>query len=266
MPLIYADAAELKDHVAVDRQPEACWYCSGGLRTLDRRGLNPPSAMMPGEWDVRTSILLVCDICGWWFISRHIYGERYEEAEPFDFEPFANSWAVRGLLRELDLSDIQLPLDEVRRYLLAKYDSRFNIDPIQLEHVVGSIFRDLGYEVLVTSRSGDGGIDVLVLESANARPIGVQVKRYRGTIEANQIREFTGALHNQGLPAGIFVATSSYRPGAKREAAFAALRGIPIELWDAKQLYDRLRIAQRPVYQHAEEPDAPFARFWRHPW
>jgi len=51
---------------------------------------------------------------------------------------------------------------------------------------VASVFRDCGFHARVTSYSGDGGIEV-ILERGD-ETIGVQVKRYKSAIDAEQIR------------------------------------------------------------------------------
>lgn len=147
-------------------------------------------------------------------------------------------------LRNLDLADVSTPLNEVRAYLLAKYSERFNVAPRKLEELVGSVFSDHGYEVMVTAYQNDGGIDVVL--SDDRSNIGVQVKRYKNRIEADQIRAFAGALLLGDHPCGVFVTTSEYRSGAVTAAKGFTSRGLPIELIDARRLYDALKLKQYP--------------------
>lgn len=268
MALIYADAVVTPD---VPRHPSGrgCCYCGTPVRALDARhrgGTGSGSSMIAAEWHSESDSLLVCDLCGWWCVTHDVRGEAFgiaRDGEPEDLEFYEQGDQVVAVLKKLDLSNVELPLDELRRYLIARYSERCEIGPTRFEDVVASVFRDLGYRVLLTARSGDCGIDILVFEGATERPIGIQVKRYRGRIEADQIREFTGALYNQGLLAGVFVTTSSYRRGALNEARKATSRGIAIELWDAGRFYDCLRVAQRPPYNDAGDPTAPFAKYWK---
>lgn len=123
--------------------------------------------------------------------------------------------------------------------------------------MVGSVFKSLGYHVVVTGRSNDGGIDA-VLEGASGIRIGVQVKRYRNKIEAEQIRAFTGALVIEGFTRGIYVTTSAFRPGAKRAAEKSEVRGHPISLVDADGFLAALSVAQREFYT-SEELDVMLA-------
>jgi restriction system protein len=81
--------------------------------------------------------------------------------------------------------------------------------PRRFEELVGAIFSDSGHRVRVTSYSCDNGIDSAVLEGPGDTLIGVQVKRYRNTIIAEQIRSFAGALVLGGITKGVLVTTSS---------------------------------------------------------
>ena len=93
----------------------------------------------------------------------------------------------------------------------------------------------------------------------------MQVKRQTRSIEAEQIREFAGALLLNGVTTGIYVKTGDYRAGAKRTAGRFGELGIAIDLWDARTFYDCLKIAARDPYQSADDLTAPFAAFWQNP-
>lgn len=191
-----------------------------------------------------------CAVCGWWtkrqFVSFTIknWGSRITRG-------------ATGSLRELDLSDQFVPIEEIRAYLAAKYDARFQVEPYKFENVVASVYKDLGFRVRVTGRSGDGGIDV-ILEGGGDLLIGVQVKRYKEKINVEQIRSLAGALFLEGITRGIFVTTSSFQSGAQQVADKSRLRGIPIELIDAKSFYEALGLAQRNKYETESDPTAPF--------
>jgi restriction system protein len=150
----------------------------------------------------------------------------------------------------LDTPDLHEPLAEVRKYLLQCYEKRFDIHPRLFERTVASVFRDLGYRVTLTAYSGDGGIDV-VLRRRN-QTIGVQVKRYRNAIEAEQIRSFAGALVLSGQTRGVFVTTSRFQKGATNAAELFKRRGLLIELTDSQAFFDKLGLAQIEVERSKE--------------
>lgn len=105
------------------------------------------------------------------------------------------------------------------------------------------MFGDRGFHTRVTSYSGDGGIDVILERPGET--VGVQVKRYRNAISAEQIRSLAGALFVGGYTKGVFVTTSRFQPGGTQASALAHARGMAIELLDAPRFFEELKIAQR---------------------
>ncbi len=181
-----------------------------------------------------TAVLGICPACGWW---KYGVGTNVGGMPPTSFEiKFAS-------LRTLDLTDKSIPIGDIRAYLTARYESRFEVHPRVFEEVVASVFRDHGFKARATAYSGDGGIDV-VLDGPNGSTIGVQVKRYKNRIAVDQIRELTGALVIEGHTRGIFVTTSEFQAGASATARRSAERGYPIELQDASAFLEALEIAQ----------------------
>ncbi len=211
----------------------SCIYCNGEFDKVEEEasdddylGVFPSSKNMD-----------VCKVCGWWRVL-----QAFALVEEFDWHQ-SIAGAI-GSLRELDLRNIEAPLNEVRAFLAAKYEARLSMHPRLFEETVASVFSDLGYAVEVTGYSNDGGIDAILTQNGTDF-IGVQVKRYAEKIEAEQIRALTGALVIHGFTKGIFVTTSRFSKGAYKTAGLAYQRGIPIELLDAPKFYEALGIAQR---------------------
>jgi len=200
--------------------------------------------------------ILVCPTCGWWSVHRTSRGGSGVDVR-------IEEWSVSGALKNLSLADISTPLDEIQQYLVARYDDRHIVHPRKYEEVVGSVFRSLGYDSHVTAYSGDGGIDVIVMNHSGGEQIGVQVKRQRGKIQAGQIRELAGALVLNDLTKGIFVTTTDYTRGAEATARKSGERNLPIELWDAERFLDALKLSTRPSYTDLWDSDAPFAEIIR---
>lgn len=160
-------------------------------------------------------------------------------------------------LRTFDLLDIKLPLEEIRQFLAARYEKRNDLHPRHLEEAVASVFRDHGLEAIVTSYSRDGGIDV-VLQRSGESFIGVQVKRTKNQISAEQIRAFVGALFIGGYTKGVYVTTSSFQPGAFSVAKSASVRGTPVELVDHRKLFDLLKVVKRRPFRSFEDWNASY--------
>lgn len=179
----------------------------------------------------------VCKVCDWWVLEKRVW------LAAVTSQIWELIFASAGILRNLDLSDISLPIEEIRKYLAAKYESRFSLHPRKFEEVVTSVFRDLGYNCRLIAYTNDGGVDIILSGVENSL-IGVQVKRYKGKIKVEQIRSFLGAMILKNCVKGIFVTTSGFQKGACNLAKLCNTDYRPIELMDAEKFFKTLEIAQ----------------------
>lgn len=114
------------------------------------------------------------------------------------------------------------------------------MDPAEFEALVGQLLVALGFEeVVVTSVSNDGGIDVrgtLVVGDVIRTRMAVQVKRWKKNVPAPVVQQVRGSLgtHEQGL----IITTSGFSKGAQAEAERAD--AIPVALMDGTQLVQLL--------------------------
>ncbi len=207
-------------------ETKQCIHCKSTLRSLGSTEIGHRSS----------AYVEACPVCGWW---------RYREAAKERGIPTV--WGTLGGLRELDMEDVSVPLGEAMRYLIARYEERNGLSPKLFEEVVGSVFASLGFVTEVTAYSGDGGIDIFMRR--NDVTIGVQVKRTKNSVEAEQIRALVGALVLHGLTDGVFVTTSRFRSGAQEHVERYASGKYLIELVDAEHLFELLKISQRPMYR-----------------
>lgn len=183
-----------------------------------------------------------CLQCGWWTASHYVKAGVHHKFK----EDYVSVRDAYGILKELDLSNIDIPISEIIKYLTVKFDKITQVSPRKFEEVVGSVFSNLGYRAVVTNYSGDNGIDV-ILHDSSSNMIGVQVKKYNNKIEAAQIRELTGSLKLGDYTKGIFVTTSDFTKGAKETSQLSTTKGIPIELMNAAEFYDALKLSQISV-------------------
>lgn len=247
----YNDAISDVEHVRMAVRSMKCIFCGTTLQSPR----SEQDAELPADYsfvrqEEKFYIPMCCQVCGWWTLNK-------EDIRATSIGLEMVSYGAAGSLAELDLADQTLQIEDIRSYLAAKYDARFQIDPGKLEEVVASVYSDLGYYARVTGRSYDGGIDV-VLDGPGSQMIGVQVKRYQGTISVEQIRSFAGALLLKNLTSGIFVTTSSFSRNASEAANLSAIRGTPIELVDALAFYDAIGLAQRAAYKSKTDHTAPW--------
>jgi restriction system protein len=244
-----------------------CIFCGCELTAYSNEsGAIQELPSQPPEWRsgspraLGTTTYTICHLCGWWTLlnTEEMHSRR---------GLMAVFRGAVGALRDIDKIDVALPLGEVQQYLLANRKATASLDWRLMEETVGDVFRSLGFQSRLTSRSGDGGIDVF-LSDDDGQLVGVQVKRYRNKITAEQIRSFLGALVNRGVTEGIYVTTSDFQRGAKNEATVAAARGYRIELVDGETFLQTIGIArlEDPSPLLESIPDVyETRRLWRSP-
>ena len=137
---------------------------------------------------------------------------------------------IRKLVRQQESS-----VRESIRDILAE------IDPFAFEYLVKRLLEEMTYDnVKVTSRSGDGGVDVVAdieLGITSVREV-VQAKRHKRTIQRKDLDALRGSLHRFSAVRGTIITTSKYSKGT-RDAAFEP-GAAPITLIDGEKLIDLL--------------------------
>ncbi len=116
-----------------------------------------------------------------------------------------------------------------------------DMDSFAFEHLVKRLLEEMDYQnVEVTTRSGDGGVDVIAeieLGITSVREV-VQAKRHKRTIQRKDLDALRGSLYRFNAVRGTIIATSRFSKGTE-EAAFAG-GAAPITLIDGDKLIDLL--------------------------
>lgn len=112
------------------------------------------------------------------------------------------------------------------------------------------LLRESGFqEVTITGRSGDGGIDGIGILQVNALvsfKVLFQCKKYAGSVNPSQVRDFRGAMTGRA-DKGIIITTGSFSSDARKEAIRDG--APPIELVDGEKLagmLEDLQLGLRP--------------------
>jgi restriction system protein len=168
--------------------------------------------------------------------------KRREEApEPDEAAPSDSSPAAGGYREELLAVLLSLP-------------------PEGFERLSQRLLRESGFvQVVVTGRSGDGGIDgygTLQVNPLVSFKVLFQCKRYTKSVSPSQVRDFRGAMQGRA-DKGIVITTGTFTSEARREAARDGVP--PIELVDGEKLVNmfvELELGLKPVTVY--EVDASF--------
>jgi len=130
-------------------------------------------------------------------------------------------------------ADIERENAKVREKL---HERLLEMPPAEFEALIGRLLVALGFQdVVVTARSGDGGIDVrgtLVVGDVIRTRMAVQAKRWRNNVQAPVVQQVRGSLgaHDQGL----IITTSDFSRGAREEAERP--NAVPVGLMSGLQL------------------------------
>ena len=104
-----------------------------------------------------------------------------------------------------------------------------SLSGIQFEHELGSLYRQLGYQVQLTPASGDQGIDLILRKDGDTTI--VQCKSYNRPVGPAAARELYGALIDCGAKNAVLACTAGFTQGV-----FDFVRGKPITLISAQDL------------------------------
>jgi restriction system protein len=125
------------------------------------------------------------------------------------------------------------------------------LPPAGFERLSQRLLREAGFtQVLVTGKSGDGGIDgvgTLQVNPLVSFKILFQCKRYANTVSPSHVRDFRGAMAGRA-DKGIIITTGTFTAEARREASRDGVP--PIELLDGEKLIDmleKLELGLKPV-------------------
>lgn len=117
-----------------------------------------------------------------------------------------------------------------------------NVSPAGFERLVQRFLREKGFtQVEITGRTGDGGIDGTGIARINgilSFYIIFQCKKYQGSVSANQVRDFRGAMVGR-TDKGLIITTGTFTRDAVKEAT---RDGAPtIDLIDGERFAEKLK-------------------------
>jgi restriction system protein len=119
--------------------------------------------------------------------------------------------------------NVLVGLSQVNEIIRAKYyfanhplDVLHNLTPIEFESLIAELYNDMGYEIQLTKKSYDGGIDVIAVNKTIGKneEVLIQCKRYSNNVGVKDIRELLGVVENYKATKGVFCTSSSYSSSA----------------------------------------------------
>jgi hypothetical protein len=132
--------------------------------------------------------------------------------------------------------------EELVKFLAAHPEYLRTLDPRRFEELVAELFRDFGYDVVLTPKSKDGGLDIRVMrkESVGTLLYLIECKRYaqEKPVGVDIVRGLYGVATSERASGGLIVTTSHFTRGAKE---FADKNRYQLSLRDYKDLLNWLK-------------------------
>lgn len=114
-----------------------------------------------------------------------------------------------------------------------KRDFWLNMDGYRFEIEVAKLYEKLGYKAKVTSKSADGGIDIILQKGDET--IAVQCKHHSKPVGPNDVRALQGVTLANGYSYGIFVSLNGFTTTVPNEIRNTSDR-VRIELVSLPQI------------------------------
>ncbi|MBQ3545099.1 MAG: restriction endonuclease [Lachnospiraceae bacterium] len=183
-------------------------------------------------------LVLECQNCKWWTYKYHFS----DDADLVDeVRSFFIDERYYGITKSFNINDKMLPIEVLMEELKKKPERLYDINPYKLEQLAQEILRGAyDCEVCHVGKTGDGGKDLIVLESDE--PILVQVKRRENPNHVELIkgvREFVGTLFIEDKRKGIYISTAKRYSKASKEVAAELIKNRKLDYFKLVD-YDKL--------------------------
>lgn len=196
----------------------------------------------------QTEVVIQCPHCGWWE-----YQYKNSSDAVVDGIRASSIKYASATLKQFEDSSQDVPVDELRKYLLKKPEIMYNIDPHKMEELVRSIFKDFypDCKVIALGKTHDGGKDAILIDN-QGKHFFVSIKRRsdpNATEGVDTIRDLLGAAMAEDNVTGcIYVSTadhfSSYAIKHMEKVKAASSNMVDTyELYDYKKFVDTLKIS-----------------------
>jgi restriction endonuclease Mrr len=217
----------------------SCVYCGSNLSPQDSYISEHPHRKIT---ESITHIGRRCEHCNWWYIQQH----RAIDDDLSDYVAI-DLVTYEGIVSKFDLEQDNISYQHFSQELMENSNGFRSRSPQEIEKITASIFSQYyNCEVRHVGRSGDNGIDVIVIVGDTKTAVQVKHRRNEDRVESvTPVREFAGAMLHQQIPCGVFVTTAgSFSNPAQRFAEELAAQRYFLRLIDVHGLRELLQAAR----------------------
>lgn len=174
-----------------------------------------------------------CPLCGWrlWTYS----GDR----------GIPESQQVCKILKQFNINSDGVGIDELGAHLKSHFSDIYALEWRRFEELAEDVFKNQGFETVLTCPSNDGGADVLLLERRSDRIQAiVECKKYSASrkVGVSLVRNLVGAAVEWDTRQAFLVTTSDFTRGAKLAAKSFRNKGYAISLVGSTELLSALGV------------------------
>ena len=185
---------------------------------------------------------LTCRSCGWWCAYREAYDSSCGTKPDWVIHVVTATGAALQTYGEFpDRQTLMVLQSEIEQHMMGIGASSAWA---AMEDATAAILRSFGFDVRVTARTKDGGVDI-ILDRLSDGPIFVQVKHSRNKVDVRVFRELVGTMVLGGVHKRLLVTSPTFTEGAHALKDTADLRGLPVELVDGERFLSALKLSTR---------------------
>lgn len=142
---------------------------------------------------------------------------------------FAIFWPLKEILSYYKKTEIDKKLEEYKldnkyfEYWTVLYPKKkvagywYSLNGYEFEKSLAEVYKANGYETFITSKSGDGGVDI-VIWNKNKMKTYVQCKAFKGKAGVAIVRELYGVMVSDKVDSGVVACLGGFTSGAKEFA------------------------------------------------
>lgn len=93
-----------------------------------------------------------------------------------------------------------------------------SLDPYQFEHVIDSLYMEMGYKTTLTRRTYDEGRDIIAVKEkpGEKEKLLIQCRRKKNNVGVEATRSLLGVVSHEKANKGVLVSSKGFTPSAKR--------------------------------------------------
>ncbi|MDD1779037.1 MAG: restriction endonuclease [Candidatus Helarchaeota archaeon] len=224
-----------RDEFSKDDNPkyDLCIYCNTTMLHSDEKVYT-----LDGELD-RWKFKDECPLCGWRACYRLTYFDRKTGFDPLD-------GFLEAIIRNFDISDSSVALDEVGSHLKANYSGIYSLSPRRFEELVCDIFKRHGEVASLTKATKDEGVDIYLFKPTGGSWCIIECKKYHRhrKVGIQAIDRLYGVQLAFDIKKAKLVTTSTFSKFAKQRVTTskASRYGFKIDLIAADDLLKLLDV------------------------